>query len=530
MPPRRSHKKSRDGCRRCKTRKIKCDEVHPRCSNCTKHGVDCDFEHPAGVRIDGNSTSANMPRPPSSTTSFTTPLYKTPGAMVLSQTTPAHSNILELRLMHHYTSVTSKTLGIMAPTIDVVWRDLVPQIAFGAGSQHLADGMLAIAALHLRSIYPHDQEIVRASHAYMASSLREYSSTLTQGINAANAEALFLTSTLIAIQSTATRVFTKDESVIVPQKGDSTTIENRTAPVGGYSLPLSWFHAFQGVKTLTAASWQWLRHSNAAIPIINSQPVLQLDFSSSQCTHFGHLLDGLDQELAALPPDQPGQVPASSLWEAGGVDATAAAMFSASASMDSNNGLDSQAQAQSQGSTGFGSPTASNGRYATRQAYEHAVAVLNWAHKIPAKGKPLAFPAFVSRRFVELVEERRPRALAILASFFALLKCLDSSWWLRGIARREVLGILSLFNSDYFGPEIERQWWPHLEWAVQVALHDDRANPGHIPPELWGSSWLQTENDIPDDVQNFVSHIEMITEMITGIQSLPASEPSQSSS
>ncbi|KFY40544.1 hypothetical protein V495_05380, partial [Pseudogymnoascus sp. VKM F-4514 (FW-929)] len=46
MPPRRSHKKSRAGCQRCKLRKVKCDEAHPICGNCTKHGVPCDFDDP----------------------------------------------------------------------------------------------------------------------------------------------------------------------------------------------------------------------------------------------------------------------------------------------------------------------------------------------------------------------------------------------------------------------------------------------------------------------------------------------------
>ncbi|KAI6363842.1 hypothetical protein MCOR25_005779 [Pyricularia grisea] len=533
MPPRRSHKKSRDGCRRCKSRKIKCDEVHPRCGNCTKHGVDCDFEHPGAVRIGGGLTSPGSTRTSPSTSSTVNPLYRNPGALVLSQTTPPANKILELRLMHHYTAITSKTIIVTAPTTEEVWRDLVPQIAFGANSQHLADSILAISALHLRSIYPHDQEIVRASHAYMASSLREYSNILTRGINATNAEALFLTATLIAIQSTATRVFTKDESVVAPQPGDGTILKNRIAPVGGYSLPLSWFHAFQGVKALTAASWQWLRHSSVVIPIINSQPVLQLDFASNHCTHFGHLLDGLEQELDMLPYDEPGQVPPSPSWEANGTNATAAAaaaaaMFTASASLGSDG---SSTNAHPQASSGMGSLTTSSTRQSTKQAYEHAVAVLNWAHKIPHKGSPLAFPATVSRRFVELLEERRPRALAILASFFALLKCHDSTWWLRGMARREVLGIVSLFNSDYFGPEIEREWWPHLEWSVRVALHDDRANPGYIPPELWGSSWLTSdETELRNDAPNFVSHIEMLTEMISGIQSFPAPEPARSSS
>ncbi|KAL6709194.1 hypothetical protein ACN47E_002010 [Coniothyrium glycines] len=38
--PRLGHKKSRLGCRQCKTRHVKCDELKP-CSNCARHGVPC---------------------------------------------------------------------------------------------------------------------------------------------------------------------------------------------------------------------------------------------------------------------------------------------------------------------------------------------------------------------------------------------------------------------------------------------------------------------------------------------------------
>ncbi|KAL4889925.1 hypothetical protein BDV59DRAFT_195415 [Aspergillus ambiguus] len=40
---RRSHKKSRLGCRNCKNRKIKCDELKPSCMNCLRHSVRCEY-------------------------------------------------------------------------------------------------------------------------------------------------------------------------------------------------------------------------------------------------------------------------------------------------------------------------------------------------------------------------------------------------------------------------------------------------------------------------------------------------------
>ncbi|EMC98247.1 hypothetical protein BAUCODRAFT_23055 [Baudoinia panamericana UAMH 10762] len=45
--PRRSHKKSKSGCRTCKVRKVKCDEHRPACQNCQRRYpsiVSCDFD------------------------------------------------------------------------------------------------------------------------------------------------------------------------------------------------------------------------------------------------------------------------------------------------------------------------------------------------------------------------------------------------------------------------------------------------------------------------------------------------------
>ena len=51
--------------------------------------------------------------------------------------------------------------------------------------------------------------------------------------------------------------------------------------------------------------------------------------------------------------------------------------------------------------------------------------------------------------FAELVGKRRPRALAILAHFFALTKEVEHIWWFAGTADREVRGIQSILPSDW---------------------------------------------------------------------------------
>jgi len=39
-----SHRKSRQGCRNCKLRKIKCDESRPSCAKCQNYGILCNYD------------------------------------------------------------------------------------------------------------------------------------------------------------------------------------------------------------------------------------------------------------------------------------------------------------------------------------------------------------------------------------------------------------------------------------------------------------------------------------------------------
>ncbi|CZR67965.1 related to ECM22 Sterol regulatory element binding protein, member of the fungus-specific Zn[2]-Cys[6] binuclear cluster family of transcription factors [Phialocephala subalpina] len=41
---RRAHNKSRRGCRNCKLRKVKCDETRPKCEKCVSFGVTCNYD------------------------------------------------------------------------------------------------------------------------------------------------------------------------------------------------------------------------------------------------------------------------------------------------------------------------------------------------------------------------------------------------------------------------------------------------------------------------------------------------------
>ncbi|PQE13524.1 C6 finger domain-containing protein [Rutstroemia sp. NJR-2017a WRK4] len=75
------------------------------------------------------------------------------------------------------------------------------------------------------------------------------------------------------------------------------------------------------------------------------------------------------------------------------------------------------------------------------------------------------FPTLAPAQFSGQLRENNPRALAILAHFFALCKAVDNAWWMRGIAEREIFGIQSVLPEQW-------QWamaWPLKKLAEYAA-------------------------------------------------------------
>ncbi|KAM0457763.1 hypothetical protein ACHAPV_006659 [Trichoderma viride] len=396
----------------------------------------------AGIpAYDDHRISPSRLSPPSTSS---TPSLTLPSVPIITSMTRQGDRLLEFQLWHQYISSTSKTLVMNSPASTDIWQKDVPRFAL-EGRTYLIDAVLSVAALHLRFKNPEDKVMIEASHAYSASTLAEYCRSLNKGITAENADALFLTSCLIAFQATASRLFIKEDSDLT----DPSDSHRR------YALPLSWFHAFQGVKTIVATSWQWIRNSATLKVVIDSQPGSMLDLNPlGPESFFGHLLDDLDEEL----------------------------------------------EEEDEGN-----------RAATNQGYFHAVCVLNWAHKNQYAPSALALPSTVSRRYVELVEAKRPRALAILACFFALLKRMDNVWWLDDVARREVMGLVSLFETG-------SKWWRHLEWPIRIALWDGEADA--IPADIWG---VERKENPPADggvlsAETILNHIDLMAKMMDSTQ------------
>ncbi|KAH6976656.1 hypothetical protein EDB80DRAFT_768626 [Ilyonectria destructans] len=178
MPPRRSHTKSRKGCRECKRRKVKCNEQRPGCFNCTRHGSHCTYADPEGnshldslgsplspsaVELrsesqDGMGEAANS-TDASAKQDFLCLSITADGMRVLPSPSPRTTGSSEfgslggreLELMHHYSVNTCSSLALRDDVCQV-WRFVILQE--GYNHAFVMHGILAIGAMHKSVLIP----------------------------------------------------------------------------------------------------------------------------------------------------------------------------------------------------------------------------------------------------------------------------------------------------------------------------------------------------------------------------------------
>ncbi|OOO15044.1 Zn(2)-C6 fungal-type DNA-binding domain [Aspergillus oryzae] len=199
MPPRRSHKKSRNGCDQCKERRVKCDEKRPICSNCTSRELTCTYLKIPIVSAPGRTAHAvtdRSPDPPHQGQSQLKNQNKQPISSVVSA---EPSFVLrDLELMHKFSTDTFRCLcGDQSDMDD--WQVLIPQQA----SKHtfLLHGILALASLHIAATATETTHVL----SYLDTALQYYNMSFVpfrQALGAltpVNCDAVFAQSAIITV-------------------------------------------------------------------------------------------------------------------------------------------------------------------------------------------------------------------------------------------------------------------------------------------------------------------------------------------
>ncbi|CZR39216.1 uncharacterized protein FPRO_05592 [Fusarium proliferatum ET1] len=206
MKPRRSHTKSRSGCRECKRRKVKCDERLPSCFNCARRGITC--------------TLTSSQQSPQKTGAIRLPLLNnreteaSPDALsvaeVWSAPTPGASLDFQdhgLELMHHYSTITANTLALRLD-MQHIWRMVLPEMSYN--TPFLSHGILSVAALHKAHLLPARRDKYLDLAAYHQTRGMQGFRSIIHSINERNWHPAFCFSSTIVIYAFSSAGWTGD--------------------------------------------------------------------------------------------------------------------------------------------------------------------------------------------------------------------------------------------------------------------------------------------------------------------------------
>ncbi|KAH8667976.1 hypothetical protein BGZ60DRAFT_515428 [Tricladium varicosporioides] len=122
MPPRKSHLKSRNGCKECKRRKIKCDEAPIICGACRKSRITCSFTESQAPQTASEEGLANQ-------------------KVIITS-----NSLLDLELLHHFTIKTSASFST-SELLHQFYRETLVQYSFTYG--WMLHTILTMSAFHL---------------------------------------------------------------------------------------------------------------------------------------------------------------------------------------------------------------------------------------------------------------------------------------------------------------------------------------------------------------------------------------------
>ncbi|KAL6240833.1 hypothetical protein RBB50_012248 [Rhinocladiella similis] len=442
MPPRLAHRKSRTGCRRCKERKVKCTEERPSCAACARHGVECEYienalnTRAASVSQQRSASSSSKPSParvpgPAPNSSRSVSERESTVSPPSGLDVPYSGNLpgvipealrshIELYLLHRFKSSVSQSFPSAAtPHLKDVFAWHATEASFD--HTYLLNAIFAVTALYLCMCQLHEpHEIHHTVHLPRTLQHVDFAQVHRTYLNIAvsqerdelsflgphNADAVGLTSILLSVMS------------------GCLLSDAPTAHDAEYFPPMQWMTLSAAVQTVFQETVPHL-HEGAVLNYMRAsrEPnLLDKDalFHPNNTVPFHSILDFEDSEGQSPYADQEKQKAADS------------------------------------------------------EAYHNALAMIGGIFNAIRAGEPkhylcmrvMAFGPIVPKAYVTLLAQKRPRAMVILAYFMVLVKYLDSYWWFRGRAEKEILGIRSALPDRW-------QW--ALRWPLAVLANPEYA-------------------------------------------------------
>lgn len=161
MQTRKSHRKSRLGCKTCKQRKVKCDERQPTCARCDASGRECSYLNvpsylvPDRVGSYGNLRQGALLEPLRHTPTADAP---TPPRVDEALAASECYSLLHFELYSHFKDRLVAEAISACPDIQLIF-DVAVREPFR--TPYLMDQMLALAASHKSTLSEHDRDWYR---------------------------------------------------------------------------------------------------------------------------------------------------------------------------------------------------------------------------------------------------------------------------------------------------------------------------------------------------------------------------------
>ena len=208
----------------------------------------------------------------------------------ISPSTEGMKSRLEMRLLHHYTTLTCKAL--LSPDADPGSREIfmsyIPQMSFD--NEPLLKVLLSIGAAHMAYLTPNDEHLQQISLRYFSDAISEYRSKISEpGAFDANPEVLLGTTVLICFRG------------CISAHQHSNSVESF------YQDLLLWLNVSQGLTTVQKTIQPRMEgtHLRALLDANHKSRILvaalMQHLQSQGCRQFQNLLPSAESEDGADP-------------------------------------------------------------------------------------------------------------------------------------------------------------------------------------------------------------------------------------
>ncbi|KFY33594.1 hypothetical protein V494_07476 [Pseudogymnoascus sp. VKM F-4513 (FW-928)] len=378
---------------------VACDEVHPLCGSCQRHKVSCNYARSAPRRSRESSASTST-----STSRIAT--VNDPAVAASENPDARKRRLLELKLLYQYLtntgwSVSMPSGGATSERSREIWVTEMPGLALKHDS--LLNSIYCVTAMHLTKLDPLNVEALEACNTYFCLAIRQHRQEVSQ-LNKDNADVALLTASVIRLCA-----------FVVLQDRELTQ----------YTPPTEWFLLTKEAGIVFKESYPYVKDDPSSL----SRELLQ---NNQQLTDKGAVFEGKkpwDLEIAFTVKEPK----------------FLAHMMERTQDHERDEPWNADIE----------------------EVYKQVISFIGTS-KSSADAKNnsgdnlrllILFPIMTQKLFIDLVSEQQPRALVLLAHYFALLVAFREVWWIGDMGRREIQGIMSALPVS---------WHKHMDWPLEV--------------------------------------------------------------